>query len=80
MIKKIARWIIEEGVNNSFSGSWCVSHNEIKKEFNVELSESQIKEVLECLIYEEEVADVEFIDDEFDFVLYLSYVKNYEEE
>ena len=75
MINKISRWIINEGCNNSYGGSWCISLDEIKKEFGVELSNTQIEEVMKCLIFENEIAYVTFIEDEFYFVLYLSYVK-----
>lgn len=80
---EIAQYIIRTGTENTTSGNWYVSFDEIEDQFGVNLASDVdlLDRVCECLFDAGDVvAEFDVYDDEFDMMFYTDYCINYEDD
>lgn len=76
----IADWIVREGTEETSSGNWLISFEEIKDKFAVDLASD--KEMLELIkdslysIYGDVICEMDIHEDEFDIIYFLNYCPN----
>lgn len=81
-LNELADLIIQEGTQNTESGSWAVTFDEFKEEYHVTVdSANGIGSMLmDILVSRPEMAEIEFMEDGFDINFYLDYCPNIIEE
>lgn len=78
--KTIADYIIKIGTENTSNGSWCMDVDELANVFGI--SEDTVLSLADEIVNElnsrEEVAELEFYDNCFDLMFWLSYCSDWD--
>ena len=77
-LNELADQIIKEGTQNTGSGTWAVSFDELKEKYNVSLdSDNGISSMLLSILEAKpEMSEVELMEDGYDMKFYLDYCPN----
>lgn len=76
MINEIVNYMIDFGIENTLYGNYCFSFVDLKDYFKIEFNEETIDNIIRELATHEEIADIDYDEDEISLYFYTNYCPN----